>query len=567
MTDTPETFVEMLANIKYALDQSSILAITDQHGVITYVNDKFCEVSQYSRSELTGNTHRVINSGYHNHAFFRDMWRTIKQGQTWYGQIKNRKKDGSFYWVDTTIVPFPKGSSEPTSYISIRRDITAQKEAESQIYRLAYYDPLTNLSNRRGFHEYMEEAVEKARKSQSMFATIFIDLDRFKHVNDTLGHKVGDGLLEAIACRMKQYFESKSATVFRIGGDEFTVVWSGLQSIKEAEAAALEILHLFNDSFDSKGYQLTITPSLGISLYPLHGDDAESLLRRADTAMYCAKENGENHYEIYTIEMEKEFLHRLTLEQELRHAIKEHALHLHYQPKIDIQSGELMGVEALLRWNHPEWGSIPPDKFIPIAENVGLIIPLGEWVIRTACKQNKAWQDAGYDPFIMSVNLSTLQFKQENLVEMIAEVLEETGLEAKWLELEITESVLINYDREIIQKLNRLKSMGIYISIDDFGTGYSSFNHIKNLPVDVVKIDRSFVRELPNSNDEAIVSAIISMAQALKLKVLAEGIETNHQWDFLREEGCHEGQGYLFSKPIAPDEIEQLLCKRKKAIP
>ncbi|BAU29410.1 PAS domain S-box-containing protein/diguanylate cyclase (GGDEF)-like protein [Aneurinibacillus soli] len=564
MIDNSENFIETLVDIKYALDQSSILAVTDANGVITYVNDKFCEISQYSQEELLGKTHRIINAAYHDQNFFGNIWKIISKGGIWRGEIKNKKKDGSFYWVDTIIVPFPKGSLTPTSYVSIRRDITVQKEAEAQVYRLAYYDPLTNLRNRRGFHEFMEEAVEEAENSCSMFATIFIDLDRFKHVNDTLGHKIGDGLLEAIACRMEQHLESESTAVFRIGGDEFTVVWSGMQYEEDARQAALHILELFKAPFDSKGYQITMTPSLGISVYPLHGKDAESLLRRADTAMYCAKDKGENRYEMYTIEMEKEFISRLTIEQELRRALKDNNLYLHYQPKIDIKTGEMLGVEALLRWNHPDFGFIPPDRFIPIAENVGLIIPLGEWVIRTACKQNKKWQDQEYAPFVMSVNLSTLQFKQENLVEMIADALREADLEACWLEIEITESVLINYDREIIKKLNALKAMGIYISIDDFGTGYSSFNHLKNLPIDVVKIDRSFVSGLPNTNDEAIVSAIISMAHALQLKVLAEGVETEHQWDFLRQEGCHEGQGYLFSKPIAADEFEEMLRNKKK---
>lgn len=564
MGDISEKFVETLVDIKYALDQSSILAVTDANGVITYVNDKFCEVSQYSQKELLGNTHRIINADYHDPHFFKNMWKTISSGSIWQGEIKNKKKDGSFYWVDTIIVPFPKGAEKPTSYVSIRRDITTQKEAEAQVYRLAYYDPLTNLRNRRGFHEFMEEAVKAAEQSQSMFATVFIDLDRFKHVNDTLGHKIGDGLLEAIACRMEQCLDSESTAVFRIGGDEFTVVWSGMQQEEEAQRAALHILDIFKDPFDSKGYQITMTPSLGVSVYPAHGNDAESLLRRADTAMYCAKDKGENRYEMYTVEMEKEFISRLTIEQELRQAIKDNNLYLHYQPKVDIKTGEMLGVEALIRWQHEEFGFIPPDRFIPIAENVGLIIPLGEWVIRTACKQNKKWQDEGYAPFVVSVNLSTLQFKQENLVEMIADALKEADLEARWLEIEITESVLINYDREIIKKLNALKEMGIYISIDDFGTGYSSFNHLKNLPIDVVKIDRSFVSGLPNANDEAIVSAIISMAHALQLKVLAEGIETDHQWDFLREEGCHEGQGYLFSKPIAADKFEEMLRDKKK---
>ncbi|MFT9846337.1 sensor domain-containing protein [Aneurinibacillus sp. REN35] len=554
-----DTLIETLESIKYVLDQTSILAITDEKGIITHVNDKFCEISQYSREELVGNTHRVINSKHHDRAFFKGMWDTIRSGNTWEGCIQNRAKDGSIYWVDTIIVPFPEGSPNPTRYVSIRRDITKQKAAEEQIYELAYYDPLTHLRNRRGFHEYMESEVEKAKGAQKIFATIFIDLDRFKQVNDTLGHKVGDGLLEAIAYRMKESLDSAHTTLFRIGGDEFTVVWSHMKDREEVKAAAAQILHIFEESFEINGYQICITPSLGVSIYPEHGEDPESLLRRADTAMYCAKESGENHYEIYTEEMENDFIHRRTLEQELRSALRLNKLELYYQPKINIQSKKMVGVEALLRWNHPEWGFIPPDKFIPIAENSGLIIPLGEWVIRTACKQNKAWQNKGYAPFIMSVNLSTLQFKQQNLVEVVADTLREAELDATWLEIEITESVLIDYGSEVIDKLNQLKKMGVHISIDDFGTGYSSFNHIKNLPIDIVKIDRSFVRELPNSNDEAIVKAIISMAQALNLKVLAEGIETENQWHFLNEEGCQEGQGYLFSKPLPSDDVEKLL--------
>ncbi|WP_035100300.1 sensor domain-containing protein [Aneurinibacillus terranovensis] len=559
MLQIEHKLLEAIESIKYALDQSSILVITDEKGVITYANEKFCEISKYREEELLGSTHQMINSGYHKQDFFKEMWTTIRKGDIWEGCIRNRAKDGSFFWVDTIIVPFPKGSPNPISYVSIRRDITKQKEIERQIYELAYYDPLTHLRNRRGFHEYIEQEIENARHEQSMFATIFIDLDRFKLVNDTLGHKVGDGLLEAIACRMNERLDSKLTTMFRIGGDEFTVVWSNIQSIEDVKATAAKILHIFEEPFDIKGYQISITPSLGVSIYPTHGEDSESLLRRADTAMYYAKESGENHYEIYTEEMENDFVNRTTLEQELRIALKSNKLQLYYQPKINIQNKKMVGVEALLRWNHPEWGFIPPDKFIPIAENSGFIIPLGEWVIRTACKQNKEWQNEGYAPFIMSINLSTLQFKQQNLVEMVADALRESDLDAKWIEIEITESVLINYGSEVIDKLNQLKAMGVHISIDDFGTGYSSFNHIKNLPIDIVKIDRSFVSELPNSNDEAIVKAIISMAQALNLKVLAEGIETEKQWSFLHQEGCQEGQGFLFSKPLPSEEIEKLL--------
>jgi diguanylate cyclase (GGDEF)-like protein/PAS domain S-box-containing protein len=555
--------LEELENIKYALDQSSIVAITDKRGIITYVNDTFCKISKYSREELIGKSHRIVKSGYHSKEFFKDMWSTISSGHIWKGQVKNKAKDGTFYWVDTVIVPLPKGSNNPTSYVSIRRDITEQKEAEQKIYHLAYHDPLTNLLNRRGFHECMEKAVEEAKRQQSMFATIFIDLDRFKHVNDTLGHKVGDELLETIARRMTECIGNKQVNIFRIGGDEFTVIWSGLQNAEEVEESTAKILDIFKKPFAVKGYQLVISPSIGVSIYPVHGDEVESLLRRADTAMYCAKEEGENHYKIYTKEMEREFLTRLTLEQELHRALNENGLHLHYQPKVDVHTGQTIGMEALLRWHHPEWGVIPPDKFIPVAENTGLIIPLGEWVLRTACQQNKKWQQAGYSPFVMSVNMSTLQFKQENLVQMISEILSETGLEAKWLELEITESIIMEHAKEMIEKLSKLKAMGIHVSIDDFGTGYSSFNYLKNFPIDVVKIDRSFVRELPNSEDIAIVSAIISMAHALNLKVLAEGVETKEQWEFLRQKGCHEGQGYLFSKPLAPEDVEKFLLERK----
>ena len=384
---------------------------------------------------------------------------------------------------------------------------------------------------------------------------MFLDVDRLKHINDLLGHSVGDLLLKEVAERLKKLARAED-TVCRLHGDEFVVVLTGVKDVSAAAVAADRIMQLVATEFMVEGHSLSVSCSLGISLFPDHGTDGESLIKSADAAMYWAKENGRNNFQYFTRDMHSRAMERLTLESSLRSALERKQLFLEYQPQLDYKTGKIVGAEALLRWRHPKLGLIPPSKFIPIAENNGMIVPIGEWVLRTACAQARRWQDEDFGPLPVAVNVSAVQFRQKRFLQVIRNVLDETGLPAQHLELELTESLLLSTGEVMLSILRQLTDMGLRLSIDDFGTGYSSLIYLKHLPVYKLKIDRSFVQDLTVDPDNAAITAtVINMAKTLNLKVIAEGVETEEQLQFLREHNCDEVQGYYFSKPLARDDF------------
>jgi diguanylate cyclase (GGDEF)-like protein/PAS domain S-box-containing protein len=445
-------------------------------------------------------------------------------------------------------------------------DITDRKVAEERVQFLAYYDALTGLPNRTLLQDRITTALAGARRRKEQIAVLFIDLDRFKIINDSLGHSIGDLLLQEVAARLKSWARGQD-TVSRVGGDEFVVVLSGVEHETDAAVAAQRILNAMSEEFSVRGQSLNVSCSVGVSIFPQHGIDGETLIKNADAAMYCAKQNGPNKIEFFTEDLNAQMVERLTLENGLRLALARNEFFLAYQPQINIATGALVGLEALIRWRHSSLGLVPPDRFIRIAENCGLIVPIGEWVLRTACSQARKWQDEGFPSVRIAVNVSAVQFRQDGFRDLVRQVLRETGLAPQHLELELTESLLLTNADVVFSVFQDLNKMGVSLAIDDFGTGYSSLSYLKQLRVNKLKIDRSFIRNIAtDSDDAAITTAIISMAKSLNLKVIAEGVEDEAQMSFLREHLCDEIQGYICSRPISEVEVaERFLCAPAQA--
>ena len=539
-----------------------LILLTDADCRIISVNQVFEEMTGYTPAEVIGENPRLLSSGRHPPEFYAEMWEAISNRGKWQGEVWNRRKSGDVFPVWLTISAYRDVNGKVLNYVGVSSDISERVAAQERIRQLAYFDSLTNLPNRRLLQDRAEQALASAEREGKQVALLFIDLDHFKTINDSLGHSAGDKLLGEVAQRLQSCVR-RMDTVARLGGDEFVVLLTEV-TIEGATEVARKLIYRVARPCQIDTHELGVTPSIGISVFPQDGRDFESLLKHADTAMYRAKESGRNGYQFFASEMNVAALERLVLENSLRQGIERGEFVLHYQPQIDVPSGRIVGAEALVRWRHPQLGLVPPGKFIPVAEVSGLIVMIGEWVLGEACRQNRAWQDAGLPAISVAVNISAVQFRSGHIEDNVAAVLANTGLAPELLELELTEGIVMAGANATVETLQRISDMGVKLAIDDFGTGYSSLSYLKRFPIDRLKIDQSFVRDIVTDTDDwAISSAIISMGHSLRLQVIAEGVEHLEQLEMLRRQGCDEVQGYYFSVPLPADDFAVLLQQQK----
>jgi diguanylate cyclase (GGDEF)-like protein/PAS domain S-box-containing protein len=559
---------EQLTLLSAACDQSpASIVITDHSGNIQYVNPRFEEITGYTLEEVKGKNPRILKTGHTSPKQYQQLWQTISSGKTWYGEFLNRKKNGEYFWETASIAPVKDINGQIAYFVAVKEDITRHKETSELLAYQAQYDLLTELPNRALALDHLQLALSQARRDDEYVALLLVDLDSFKGINETLGHDAGDRLLCQVAKRLKGCIQQGN-TVARLGGDEFLVLLQGLEDLGSIGTVANQILTAIQLPYLLDGVECYSSASIGIATYPLDGESPSILLRNADIALYKAKNAGRNGIKFFEAGMNLDAQRRHQIANQLRRALEFDEFYLVYQPALDLQNNCVVGAEALLRWENPSLGNVSPGEFIPVAEETGLIISIGNWVINQACQQAKQWQQILGSNFRLAVNLSPQQFRTPQLISVIRHALARNKLPANYLELEITERLLLD-DSPVTQKLmEQLQLMDLRLAIDDFGTGYSALSYLRKFSLNILKIDRSFITDLAeDENLEALVKAIISMAHELELEVIAEGIETEAQLAFLKAQGCDFGQGHLFSRALLPNDFvdyvsHKLICKK-----
>lgn len=552
---------EIESKFRNLVEQSLVGVYLIQDGRFVYVNPRLAEIFGYAQAEMIGSMGNLDVTASEDRRLVAENIRKRMNAEVCgiHYAFRGVKKDGT--QIDVEVYGSRTEFNGKPAVIGTLLDITERQRAEEQIDHLAHYDALTGLPNRMLLRDRLHQAILDARRRDTMVGVLQVDLDRFKYINDTMGHQVGDVLLETVAERIHSCVR-RGDMVARQGGDEFSIILEDLSQARDAALVAGKILAALSEPVRIEEQDFVVTASIGISLYPYDGADAQSLLMSSETAMYYAKNEGRNNSQFFAAEMNVMSKERLSLEKDLRQALEKQEFLLYYQPQVDFESRRIIGVEALIRWGHPELGMVSPAKFIPLAEETGLIIPIGEWVLRTACAQTRAWHDAGFCHLQVSVNLSARQFKQQNLSRTVREIIGGTGLAPECLELELTESTLVQNPERVITTLQELKAMGVQFSVDDFGTGYSSLSYLKRFPLDKLKIDQSFVRDITTDpSDAAITRAVIALGRSLGLRVIAEGVETPEQLKFLCRNQCHGMQGYYFSRPLPAEQFSELLAE------
>jgi len=526
------------------------------------VNPAFERVTGYSREEVVGRDCSFLQGNDRNQPELEKIRAALREQRDGHALLRNYRKDGSLFWNDLHITPVrDPETGHVTHFVGVQHDVTETRRYQEELEHQANHDALTGLANRNLLNDRLEQAVMQARRHGGLLLVALLDLDQFKLINDSLGHGIGDRVLKVVAERLTGSVR-QGDTVARLGGDEFVLVIQDQEHEDDAVQLIERIVTAVGESLLIDGNELSVTCSIGVSIYPHHGEDAGTLLRNADTAMYRVKAQTRNGVEFYAKAMSDRINDRLSLLAALRHALEREEFVLHYQPQVDVRTGRVFGAEALIRWNRPGHGLVPPATFIPAAEESGLIVPIGAWALNEASLQNKRWQEAGLPPITVAVNLSAQQFRQKGIVDTVAGLLRASRLEARYLELELTETMMMHSVDEVIVTLEELKALGVQLTVDDFGIGYSSLNYLKRFPVDRLKIDRSFVQDIgTDADDTAIAQAVIALGHSLQLRVLAEGVESSAQLAFLRGAGCDEVQGYYLSKPVPAEEFELFLAR------